>query len=99
MSTAKRIEKALDCLRQRYGVSGGQTTEPQTIDIRVGPRVVLNTASLKSYNADLSTLEVFAYVHNKVEKFSGQLLMDVANCLPGVLKRQYLDYLKKRALI
>ena len=53
---AQQIEKALDCLRQRYGVSVGLTTEPQIIDIRLGPRVVFNTASLKSYNEDLNTL-------------------------------------------
>ena len=43
MSTAQRIEKALNHLRQRYGVSGGLTTKPQIIDIRLGPRVVFNT--------------------------------------------------------
>ena len=99
MSTAQQIEKALDRLRQRFGVSGGLTTEPQIIDIRLGPRVVFSTASLKSYNEDLNTLEVFAYAHDEVEKLSLQLLMDVVNCLPGVLKRRYLDYLKNRALI
>ena len=92
MSTAQQVEKALDRLRQRYGVSGGLTTEPQIIDVRLEPRVLLNTASLKSYNEDLNTLEVFAYAHDEVEKLSRQLLMDVANRLPGVLKRQYLDY-------
>ena len=100
MSTAQQIEMALDRLRQRYGVSGGLITEPQIIDIRLGPRVVFNNASLKSYNEDLNidTLEVFAYAHDEVEKLSGQLLMDVANRLPGVLKRPYLDYLKKSGL-
>ena len=33
-STPQRIEKALDRLRQRYGVSGGLTSEPQIISIR-----------------------------------------------------------------
>ena len=98
MSTSQRIEKAVDRLRQRYGVSGGLTTEPQIIDIRLGPRVVFNTASLKSYNEDVNALEVFAYAHDEMEKLSGQLLMDVANCLPDVLKRRYLDYLKKSGL-
>ena len=28
----------------------------------------------------------------------GQLLMDIPNCLPGVLKRRYLDYLEKLGL-
>ena len=82
-------------MRQRYGVSGCLTAEPQIIASRLGPRVVFNTSSLKSYNEDLNALEVFAYAHNEVEKFSGQLLMNVANRLPGVLKRRYLDYLKK----
>ena len=58
ISAAQQIEKELDRLRQRYGVSGGLTTEPQIIDIHRGPRVVFDTASLKSYE-DLNTLEVF----------------------------------------
>ena len=98
MSTAQLIEKAFDRLRQRYFVSGCLTTEPQIIVIRFGPRVMFYTASLKFYNEDLNTLEVFAYVHDEVEKLSGQSLMDVANDLPGVLKRRYLRYLKKSSL-
>ena len=98
MSMAQQIDKTLDHLRQRYGVSGGLTTEPQIIDIRLGPRVAFDTASLKSYNEDLNALKVFAYAHDEVEKLSGQLLMNVANRLPGVLKRRYLDYLKKLSL-
>ena len=95
MSTSQRIEKALGRLRQRYGVSGGLTSEPKIIEIRNGPRVVFNVASLKAYNEDLNTLEIFAYAHNEVEKLSGQLILDTANRLPGVLKRRYLDYLTK----
>ena len=98
MSTVQRIKKALDCLRQRYGVSGGLTTEPQVIDIHLGPRVVFKTASLKYYDENLNTSEVFAYVHDEVEKLSGQLLIIVANRLPGVHKQQYLDYLKNLSL-
>ena len=56
MSTAQQIEKALVRLRQRYGVSGGLTTDLQIIDICLGLRVVFNTASLKSYNEDLNTV-------------------------------------------
>ena len=95
LSTSQRIEKALGHLRQRYGVSGGLTSEPKIIEIRNGPRVVFNVASLKAYNEDLNTLEIFAYAHNEVEKLSGQLILDTANRLPGVLKRRYLDYLIK----
>ena len=54
--------------------------------------MVFNVSSLKSFNEDLNTLEVFAYAHDAVEKLSGQLLLDVASRLPGVLKRRYLDY-------
>ena len=39
MSTSQRIEKAIDCLHQRYGVSGGLTTEPQIIAVRNGPLI------------------------------------------------------------
>ena len=74
------------------------TSEPQTISIRYGPKVVFTSASLKSFNEDLNTLEVFAYAHDEAEKLSGQLLLDVANRLPGVLKRRYLDYLSHRGL-
>ena len=98
LSTSERIEKALDRLRQRYGVSGGLTTEPEIIDIRHGSKVVFDVSSLKSFNEDLNTLEVFAYAHDEVEKLSGQLLLDVASRLPAVLKRRYLDYLARMKL-
>ena len=39
VSTSTRIEKALDRLRQRCGVSGGLTSEPKIIAIRNGPKV------------------------------------------------------------
>ena len=70
MSTAQRIEKALSRLRQRYGVSGGLTTEPQIVDIRLGPRAMFNTASLKSYNEDLNTLEagIGSFCHETSEQ-------------------------------
>ena len=41
---------------------------------------------------------MFAYAHDEAEKLSGQLLLDVANRLQGVLKRRYLDYLSQRGL-
>ena len=79
-------------------MSDGPTTEPQIIAIHNGPKVIFNSTSLKSFNEDLNSLEVFAYVHDEVEKLSGQLLLDVANRLPGALKRQYLDCLEQRGL-
>ena len=88
----------MDRLRQRYGVSNGLTTEPKIIAIRNGPKVTFNVTSLKAFNDDLNTLEVFAYAHDEVEKLSGQLLLDTASRLPSVLKRRYLDYLAKMAL-
>ena len=42
MSTSKRIEKALDRLRQRYIVSGGLTSEPKIAKIRTGHRVAMS---------------------------------------------------------
>ena len=95
MSTAQRIEKALSRLRQRYGVTGRLTSEPKIGSIRHGPKVSHNSASLKLFNEDLNTLEVFAYAHNEYDKLSGQLLLDTASRLPNTLKRRYLDYLKK----
>ena len=98
LSTSERIEKALERLSERYGVPGGLTAEPAIVDIRNGSRVLHNIVSLKKFGEDLNTLEVFAYAHNDIEKLSGQLLLDVANRLPGVLKRRYLDYLNHLGL-
>ena len=95
MTTPQRIEKALDRLHQRYGVSGGLTSEPKIMAVRHGVKVSFNATSLKLYNEDLNTLEVYAYAHDEYEKLSGQLLLDTANRLPNVLKRRYLDYLDK----
>ena len=74
MTTSQRIEKALDRLRQRYGVSGGLTSEPKIMAIRHGVKVSFNATSLKLSNEDLITLEVYAYAHDEYEKLSGQLL-------------------------
>ena len=93
--TSQRIEKALDQLRQRYGVPSGLTSEPKIVEIRYGPKITLNSTSLKNFNEDLNTLEVFAYAHDEIDKLSGQLLLNVANRLPVLLKRRYLDYLSK----
>ena len=84
MSTSQCIEKALDRPRQRYGVSNGLTTEPKIIVIRNGPKVTFSSASLKAFNDDLYTLEVFAYAHDEEEKLSGQLLLDTASRLSSV---------------
>ena len=70
MTTAQQIEKALD--RLRHSVSGrGLITKPQIIGIRLEPRVVFSTASLKSYNEDLTTIEVFAYALDELENCRG----------------------------
>ena len=98
MTTAQRIEKALDRLRQRYGVSSGLTSEPRVIAIRHGAKVNFTATSLKMYNEDLNTLEVFAYAHDEYNKLSGQLLLDTANRLPSALKRRYLDFLDKNGI-
>ena len=45
LSTPQRIEKALDRLRQRFGVSGGLTWELQIISIRHESKVVFTSAS------------------------------------------------------
>ena len=98
VSTSTRIEKVLDRLRQRYGVSGGLTSEPKIIAIRNGPKVLSDLNSLKMYNEDLNTLEIFAMAHDEVEKLSGQLFLDTASRLSHVLKQRYLDYLNKKGL-
>ena len=98
MTTAQRIEKALDRLRQRYDVSSGLTSEPKVIAIRHGAKVNFTASSLKMYNEDLNTLEVFAYAHDEYNKLSGQLLLDTANRLPSALKRRYLDFLDKNGI-
>ena len=98
MTTAQRIEKALDRLRQRYGVSSGLTSEPKVIAIGQGAKVNFTASSLKMYNEDLNTLVVFAYAHDEYNKLSGQLLLDTANRLPNALKRRYLDFLDKNGI-
>ena len=98
MTTAQRIEKAWNRLRQRYGVTRGLTSEPKIIAIRHGPKVSLTSASLKLFNEDLNSMEVFAYAHGVCNRLTGQLLLDTANRLPNFLKRRYLDYLKKNGV-
>ena len=98
ITTSQRIEKALGRLRQRYGVSGGLTSEPKIITTRNGSKVAFNASSMKMYNEDLNTLEVYAFAHDEVNKLSGQLLIDTASRLPNLLKRRYLDYLDKKGL-
>ena len=85
VSISKRIERALDSLRQRYGVSGGLTSESKIAKIRTRPRVAMSVASLKAFNEDLNTLEVYAHAHDELDKLSGQLILDTANRLPGLL--------------
>ena len=62
MSTSERIKKALNRLRQRYGVTAGFTSEPKDKAVRHGLKVSFNSASLKMLNEDSNTLEVFAYM-------------------------------------
>ena len=93
-----RIEKVLDRLRQRYGVSGDLSSKPKIIAIRNGQKVLSDLNSLKMYNEDLNTLEIFAMAHDEVKKLSGQLFLDAASRLPRILKQQYLDYLNKKGL-
>ena len=74
MSTSQRVEKALARLKERYGVPGGLTSEPKVTEIRYGPKITFNTASLKAFNEELNLLEVYAYAHDEVNKLSGQLI-------------------------
>ena len=76
----------------------GLTSEPKVIAIRHGAKVNFTAYSLKMYNEDLNTLEVFAYAHDECNKLSGQLLLDTANRLPSALKRRYLDFLDKNGI-
>ena len=97
-TTQQRIDRALERLRQHYEVPSGFVSEPKVAEVRNGPKVTHTVSSLKSFNEDLITLEVFAYGHNQVEKLSGQLLRDTTNRLPANLKRRYLDELDKSLL-
>ena len=96
MSTSEQIEQALDRLRQLYGVSDF-LSELKVLEIQNGAKVTHTVSSLKSFNEDLNTLEVFAYAHDKIDKLSEQLLLDLANRLPGNLKCRYIDYLDRRS--
>ena len=98
VSTPTRIEQALDRLKQRYGVSNGLTSEPKIIPIRNGQKVLSDINSLKIYNKDHNTLEIFAIAHDKVEKLFRQLFLDSDSRLPRALKQRYLNYLSKKGL-
>ena len=98
MTTFQRIEKALDHLRQGYGVSGGLTSEPKVIAIHHGTKISFTSTSLKSLNEDLNTLEVYAYAHDGYHKLTWQLLLDTANRPHNLLKRRYIDYLHRKSL-
>ena len=74
------------------------TSEPKVKAIRNGTKVAFYSSSLKMFNEDLNTLEVFVYAHDEVHKLSGQLLLDSADRLPNLLKRRYLDFLDKKHL-
>ena len=79
-------------------MSGDLTTEPKVKAVRNGPKVSHDLNSMKIFNEDLNTLEIFAFAHDEVEKLSGQLLFDTASRLSNTLKRRYLDYLNKKEL-
>ena len=98
LTTAQRIERALDRLWQRYGVSGGFSSEPNIIAIRNGPKVSFDLNLLKMFNEDLNTLEVFAFAYDEAEKLSVQLLLYTASRLPTLLNRRYLDFLDRKGL-
>ena len=65
LTTSQRIEKALDRLRQNYGVSGGLSSEPKVMAIRNAPKVTNDLPSLKMFLEDLNTLEVIAFAHDE----------------------------------
>ena len=46
MSTAQRIKKALNQLRQRYGISGSFSSEPKVRAVRHGPKVSFKATRL-----------------------------------------------------
>ena len=98
MTAAQRIERDLDRLRQRYGVASGLTSEPKVIVIRQCAKVNFTASSLKMYNEDLNTPEVFAYAHDEYNKLSEQLLLDIVNRFPSALKRRYVDFLDKNGI-
>ena len=91
ISSSKRIERALDRLNQRYGLSGGLTSEPKITKIRTGSRVAMSVVSPQGFNEDLKTFEVYAHAYDKLDKLFGQLMLDTAN--------DYLEYLNEVTLI
>ena len=79
-------------------MSGGFTSEPNIIAIRNGPKGSFDLNSLKMFNENLNTLEIFVFAYDEAEKLSGQLLLDTASRLPTLLKRRYLDFLDRKGL-
>ena len=95
MDTSTRIEKAIERLRQRYGVSGGLTTELKVIAVQNGLKAYHDLNSMKIFE-DLKTFGIFAFLRDEVDKFSGQLLLNTISRLLVTLKRRYLDSSKKK---
>ena len=54
MTTEQRIDRALDRLRQIYGVSDGFLSEPKVLEIRKSSKITRSITSLKSFNEDLN---------------------------------------------
>ena len=83
---SQRIDRNLDGLRHRYGVSNDCTTKSKITAIRVDPKVTSNLTLLQAFKEDLKLLEVFVYAHDEVEKFSSQWPQDTPSLLHTVLK-------------
>ena len=73
MAISPRMKKALDRLRSRYGINGYLTSESKIMAILHGVKVSYTATSLKLYNEESITLEVYAYATDKYEKLFGQL--------------------------
>ena len=68
----------------------------RVIVVHLGAEVNFTASSLKMYNENLNTLEVFGYAHGEYNKLSGQILLDTANHLPSLWSDGIMIILTKR---
>ena len=73
MTTQQRIDRALERLRQRYGVLRGFVSESKVAEVRNGPKVTHTVSSLKSFKVNLHSFR-FSFVF--IRFFTFLLLLD-----------------------
>ena len=97
LSEARRIEKSLERLSQRFGVRGGFYAEPEIRKFLYGDKLKSDSAfDLKDFKDQLSQCLLYTKAYNKLDKVEGLFVLDLAKRLPDVTKKEFLKYLSNR---